>query len=48
MTWVMGLERAKAGELPTDDEHGEMARLLGEAMDADVAKATGHSTRGLR
>ena len=34
MTWVMGLERAKAGELPTDDEHGEMARLLGEAMDA--------------
>ena len=34
MTWVMGLERAKAGELPTDDEHGEMASLLGEAMDA--------------
>ena len=34
MTWVMGLPRAKAGELPTDAEHTEMARLLHEAMDA--------------
>ena len=34
MTWVMGLERAKAGELPTNEEHAEMARLLREAMDA--------------
>lgn len=34
MLWTMGLERAKAGELPTDEEHVEMARLLHEAMDA--------------
>jgi N-acyl-D-amino-acid deacylase len=34
MTWVMGLDRAKAGELPTDEEHIEMQRLLNEAMDA--------------
>jgi N-acyl-D-amino-acid deacylase len=34
MTWVMGLERAKAGVLPTDAEHAEMVRLLNEAMDA--------------
>lgn len=34
MAWVMGLDRAKAGELPTDAEHAEMARLLHEAMDA--------------
>jgi N-acyl-D-aspartate/D-glutamate deacylase len=33
MTWVMGLERAKAGEMPTDEEHAEMGRLLDEAMD---------------
>jgi N-acyl-D-amino-acid deacylase len=31
---VMGLERAKAGVLPTDAEHAEMRRLLNEAMDA--------------
>jgi N-acyl-D-aspartate/D-glutamate deacylase len=34
MAWVMGLERAKSGVLPTDAEHAEMARLLNEAMDA--------------
>src|SRR5262249_26511647 len=34
MIWTMGLERAKAGELPTTDEHAEMQRLLHEAMDA--------------
>lgn len=34
MSWVMGLERAKAGELPTNVEHEEMGRLLNEAMDA--------------
>ena len=28
LTWVMGHERAKAGELPTDDEHVAMARTL--------------------
>ncbi|TDU26378.1 N-acyl-D-aspartate/D-glutamate deacylase [Panacagrimonas perspica] len=34
LVWVMGLEAAKAGRLPTDAEHAEMARLLNEAMDA--------------
>lgn len=34
LIWVMGAERAKAGVLPTDAEHQEMARLLNEAMDA--------------
>jgi len=34
MVWVMGLERAKAGALPTDEEHREMRLLLNEAMDA--------------
>ena len=34
MVWVMGLERAKAGELPTAAETAEMCRLLEEAMDA--------------
>ena len=34
LVWVMGLERAKAGELPTDQEHAELCRLLDEAMDA--------------
>ena len=34
LVWVMGLERAKAGELPTDAEHDEMRRLLHEAMDS--------------
>ncbi len=34
LIWVLGLEAAKAGRLPTDAEHAEMARLLNEAMDA--------------
>jgi N-acyl-D-amino-acid deacylase len=34
LIWVMGMERAKAGELPTDAEHAEMRRLLHEAMEA--------------
>lgn len=34
MAWVMGYERAKAGVVPTDDEHREMVRLLHEALDA--------------
>jgi N-acyl-D-amino-acid deacylase len=34
LTWVMGLERAKAGEMPTDAEHAEMRRLLNHALDA--------------
>jgi N-acyl-D-aspartate/D-glutamate deacylase len=33
----MGLERAKSGVLPTDEEHAEMVRLLHEAMDAGAA-----------
>lgn len=34
MAYVMGLDRAKSGVLPTDEEHAEMGRLLIEAMDA--------------
>jgi len=34
MIWVMGLERAKAGVLPTDKEHQEMRSIVNEAMDA--------------
>jgi N-acyl-D-amino-acid deacylase len=34
MVWAMGLERAKAGAMPTDAEHAEMCRLLDEAMTA--------------
>jgi N-acyl-D-aspartate/D-glutamate deacylase len=34
MMWVMGTERGKAGEMPTDEEHAEMVRLVNEAMDA--------------
>jgi N-acyl-D-amino-acid deacylase len=33
LVWVLGLERAKAGEMPTAAEHAEMRRLLHEAMD---------------
>jgi N-acyl-D-aspartate/D-glutamate deacylase len=34
LCWVMGFERAKAGDMPTEAEHAEMKRLLHEAMDA--------------
>ena len=34
MTSAMGLERAKAGELPTATEHAQMQALLDEAMQA--------------
>jgi N-acyl-D-aspartate/D-glutamate deacylase len=34
LVWVLGFERAKAGALPTDTEHRELRRLLGDAMDA--------------
>jgi N-acyl-D-amino-acid deacylase len=37
MVWTMGLERAKAGVLPTDEEHAEMCRLLAGAMDAGAS-----------
>ena len=40
LVWVMGLERAKAGELPTDAEHAEMCRLLDQAMDAGACGFT--------
>jgi N-acyl-D-aspartate/D-glutamate deacylase len=44
LIWVLGLEDAKAGRKPTDQEHAEMARLLHEAMDAG---ACGWSTQTL-
>ena len=34
LTWVMGFDRAKAGEMPTEAEHAELRRLLHESMDA--------------
>ena len=34
LVWVLGLDRAKAGVMPTDAEHDELCRLLDEAMDA--------------
>ena len=42
---VMGFERAKAGEVPTDDEHDAMIRILNEALDAG---AGGWSVQRLR
>jgi N-acyl-D-aspartate/D-glutamate deacylase len=34
MIYVMGLDRAKSGAMPTDQEHRQMAELLDEAMAA--------------
>lgn len=34
LIWVMGLEGAKAGRMPTDAEHAELQRLFREALDA--------------
>ena len=34
LIWVMGFEAAKAGKLPTPEQHAELKRLLNEAMDA--------------
>ena len=34
LVWVMGLEEAKSGRLPTEREHAEICRLLVEALDA--------------
>ncbi len=34
LIWVMGFEAAKAGKLPTAEQHAELRRLLHEAMDA--------------
>jgi N-acyl-D-amino-acid deacylase len=36
LVYVMGLEGAKAGRMPTADELGEMKRLIHEAMDAGM------------
>src|SRR5579875_512053 len=33
MTWVMGLDEAKSGRMPTEAETQEMCRLINEAMD---------------
>ncbi len=33
MTWVMGLDEAKSGRMPTETETKEMCRLINEAMD---------------
>ena len=33
LVWVMGLDDAKSGRMPTEKEHAEMKRLLHEAMD---------------
>ena len=45
LNWVLGYERAKAGEMPTDDEHAQLRALLHEAMDAG---AGGWSVQRLR
>jgi N-acyl-D-amino-acid deacylase len=34
LIWVMGFEAAKAGKMPTPEQHAELKRLLNEAMDA--------------
>ncbi len=34
LTWVMGFDRAKAGEMPTEKEHAALRALLHESMDA--------------
>ncbi|HZZ52008.1 MAG TPA: amidohydrolase family protein [Pseudonocardia sp.] len=44
LQWVLGFEDAKAGRMPTDAEHAEMARLLDEAM---AAGACGWSAQRL-
>jgi N-acyl-D-aspartate/D-glutamate deacylase len=45
LNWVLGVDRARAGDRPTDAEHAEMRRLLHEAMDAG---AGGFSVQRLR
>ncbi|MEM7540685.1 MAG: amidohydrolase family protein [Pseudomonadota bacterium] len=34
MIWVMGMEEAKSGRMPTEQEHAEMARLFKQGLDA--------------
>ena len=43
LIWVLGLEDAKAGRMPTEEEHAEIARLLDEAMDAGACGWSTHS-----
>ena len=45
LNWVLGYERAKAGEMPTDEEHAQLRALLHEAMDVG---AGGWSVQRLR
>ncbi|MYH96895.1 MAG: amidohydrolase family protein, partial [Acidimicrobiia bacterium] len=45
LNWVLGYERAKAGEMPTDEEHAQLKALLHEAMDVG---AGGWSVQRLR
>jgi N-acyl-D-aspartate/D-glutamate deacylase len=45
LNWVLGYERAKAGEMPTPEEHAQLRTLLNEAMDAG---AGGWSVQRLR
>jgi N-acyl-D-aspartate/D-glutamate deacylase len=47
LIWVLGQERAKAGVLPSDDEHTEMRRLLHEAMDAGACGWSGQRLRNV-
>jgi N-acyl-D-aspartate/D-glutamate deacylase len=46
MLWVMGLDDAKSGRMPTDSEHAEMAKLLHEAMDAGACGFSMHYAPG--
>src|SRR4029077_9340157 len=34
LNYVMGIEAAKSGRMPTEDEHAQMRRIMHEAMDA--------------
>ncbi|MGE0485510.1 MAG: amidohydrolase family protein [Gammaproteobacteria bacterium] len=34
LVWVLGMDAAKAGALPSPEQHAELARLFGEALDA--------------
>ena len=45
LNWVLGAERARAGDQPSDDETAELRRLVHEAMDAG---AGGWSVQRLR
>ncbi len=46
ISWVMGLDDAKSGRMPTDEEHAEMRRLLHEAMDAGACGWSMHYAPG--